>query len=342
MRRHHGKHPAMHENRAYRSGLPPGPVRLSACPARSGTNGGRAGAHGGRPQPASAAQGPTAWGNLLDNGTTSSAAPTQAEPKPSQIVTGNGPLADAKARVAAGQWIDARAGLNDVFQAGHLSDADAAAARTELQEINQTIVFSPKTFPDDPYSLGYSVRQGDSLAKIAAGHDTTWQLLARINHLDPRRLRYGTTIKVVRGPFFAVVRKGAYTIDAYLGGLPGKPGSMYVMSFPVGLGKDNSTPTGLWAIAPHAKLKHPTYYPPEGGDPIDADDPKNPLGGYWIALTGIDGQAIGRTSYGIHGTIEPDSIGHQSSMGCIRLRNDDIAMVFDLMVEGKSLVRVDP
>ena len=117
---------------------------------------------------------------------------------------------------------------------------------------------------------------------------------------------------------------------------------MYVMTFQVGLGKDDSTPTGTWAIGPHAKLKHPTYYPPEGGPAIDADDPKNPLGGYWIALTGIQGQAVGRTSYGIHGTIDPDSIGKQASMGCVRLKNADIAMVFDLMVEGKSRVLVKP
>jgi len=279
---------------------------------------------------------PAAWGNLLDNGST-----TAVESKPSPLVTGSGAISDGRNRMGAGELIDARTELNDALQSGHLSDADATAARTLLMQINQTVVFSPKPFAGDPYAVAYSVRQGDSLARIAFAHDSTWQLLARINHLDPRRLRYGTTIKVVHGPFFAVVRKGAYTLDAYLGALPGKPGSMYVMSFPVGLGRDDSTPTGLWAIAPHAKLKHPTYYPPEGGPQIDADDPKNPLGGYWIALTGIEGQAVGRTSYGIHGTIEPDSIGHQSSMGCIRLRNDDIALVFDLMVEGKSLVRVE-
>lgn len=43
-------------------------------------------------------------------------------------------------------------------------------------------------------------------------------------------------------------------------------------------------------------------------------------------------------SYGIHGTIDPDSIGKQSSLGCIRLHTDDIAMVYDMLVEGKSMV----
>ena len=115
---------------------------------------------------------------------------------------------------------------------------------------------------------------------------------------------------------------------------------MFVTSYPVGLGRDDSTPVGTWIVEPHRKLKHPTYYSPRGEGVIAADDPKNPLGGYWIGLTGTEGQAVGKLSYGIHGTIDPDSIGKQSSMGCIRIRPDDIAVVFDMMVEGKSLVLV--
>jgi lipoprotein-anchoring transpeptidase ErfK/SrfK len=115
---------------------------------------------------------------------------------------------------------------------------------------------------------------------------------------------------------------------------------MYVTTFSVGLGRDQSTPVGTWMIEPHHKLKHPTYYSPRGEGVIASDDPKNPLGGYWIGLTGTEGQALGKLSYGIHGTIDPASIGKQSSMGCIRLRSEDIALVYDLMVEGKSMVVV--
>jgi lipoprotein-anchoring transpeptidase ErfK/SrfK len=283
------------------------------------------------------------WSQLLSGGSANGTPPPNlAAPKPGPIVTGNGPLADGRARLSAGQFLEARSALTDALQSGKLSDSDVPGAKALLSEINQTVIFSPRVISGDPFVLAYSVRQGDSLAKIAAANGTTWELLSRINHLDPRRLRYGTTIKVIRGPFFAVVTKKTFTMDIYLGGLPDQKGSTYVESFVVGLGKDDSTPTGLWAIAAHAKLRHPTYYPPEGGSPIDADDPKNPLGGYWIGLTGVEGQAAGQSSYGIHGTIEPDSIGKQASMGCIRLRNDDIAQVFDLMSEGKSKVLVRP
>ena len=57
-------------------------------------------------------------------------------------------------------------------------------------------------------------------------------------------------------------------------------------------------------------------------------------------MTGTDGNAIGKQSYGIHGTIDPDSIGKQASMGCIRMKNEDISQVFELLIEGKSTVLV--
>jgi lipoprotein-anchoring transpeptidase ErfK/SrfK len=113
---------------------------------------------------------------------------------------------------------------------------------------------------------------------------------------------------------------------------------MYVTTLPVGLGEDGSTPTGVWAV--QNRLPNPAYYSPRGEGVIAADDPKNPLGEHWIGLTGTEGAAVGKSSYGIHGTIEPDSIGKQASMGCIRLRNEDVARVYDALVEGKSTVTV--
>jgi len=255
-------------------------------------------------------------------------------------VTGTSLIARAQARIDAGRLLEARSDLNDALQSGNLDDTQVASVKALIGQINQTVVFSRRHFGDDAYGGVYVVQPGDNLAKIALARDCTWELLSRINGIDPRHLRSGATIKVVEGPFFAVVEKHKFIIDIYLGGLPGEKSSMFVTSYPVGLGRDDSTPVGTWMIEPHRKLKHPTYYSPRGEGILNADDPKNPLGGYWIGLTGTEGQAVGKMSYGIHGTIEPDSIGKQSSMGCIRLRADDIAMVYDMMVEGKSMVVV--
>jgi LysM repeat protein len=251
-------------------------------------------------------------------------------------------IAQAKSKVHAGKLLEARDLANAPLVAGKLNGADADAARALLSEINQTVVFSTRKFADDRFGGTYQVLGGDRLERIGAKHAVTSDLLMKINGLsDPRRLRAGSYIKVLKGPFHAVVSKSAFRLDLYLGGLPGSsPDATYVTSYPVGLGKDGSTPLGKWRVEPDRKVKNPVYYSPRGEGVIEADDPANPLGEYWIGLGGIEGEAVGKESYGIHGTIDPASIGKMESLGCIRLKNQDIAVVFSALVEGKSTVLV--
>jgi LysM repeat protein len=248
-------------------------------------------------------------------------------------------IPDAKARADGGDLLATRQLLNDGLITGKLADADADAARRQIDEINKTVVFSAKKFPEDPWGGVYQVASGERLATIAARNGVTWEFLSRVNGVTPKKLRSGQNIKVFKGPFYAVVYKHLFKMEIYLGA-PAGPGSMYVTSFPVGLGKDNSTPTGVWMCKTGDKIRNPRYYPPRGGEIMAPDDPKNPLGGYWIAIEGLDGQAVGKESYGIHGTIDPTSIGKMESMGCIRLKAEDISWVFDLLVDGKSRVLV--
>jgi len=44
--------------------------------------------------------------------------------------------------------------------------------------------------------------------------------------------------------------------------------------------------------------------------------------------------------YGIHGTIDPASIGENMSMGCIRMLPKDVALVYDLLVNKHSRVTI--
>ena len=63
--------------------------------------------------------------------------------------------------------------------------------------------------------------------------------------------------------------EGGQGFDTLLGS-PGESGSMYITSFNVGLGKDDSTPTGTWQVEPHKKIKNPTYFSPRGEGVIEA------------------------------------------------------------------------
>lgn len=251
------------------------------------------------------------------------------------------PLVDGKKLLDAGKLVEGRKLLNDALNSGQLKEpGDVSAAKAMIREANRVLVYSPQRIEGDPYVDVVTIQKGDRLTKIANDHFCTYEMILKINGLDSdRRLRPGQQLKVLKGPMHAVVDKRAFTLDLYLGA-PGGPDSMYINTYRVGLGTDNSTPTGLWRVERGNKLKNPTYYSPRGEGVIAAGDPANPLGPYWIGLTGAEGNAVGKTSYGIHGTIHPDSIGKMESMGCIRLVNDDIAQVFISLYEVKSTVRV--
>lgn len=252
-------------------------------------------------------------------------------------------LTDAQALITQNKPAAARRLLNAALIAGQLPPEQVLAVKQQIAQLNQTMVFSTRRLPGDEWIDAYVVQPGDMLKVIAPRYNLTIDFIQRINKIaDPRKTRSGMTLKLFKGPFHAVVSKSAFTLDLYLGA-PGGEGSMYICTFPVGLGQDDSTPVGRWDVTPGRKLAHPVYYDPRNqGVVYEASDPKNPLGDYWIGLTGVEGEAVGKMSYGIHGTIEPDSVGKMSSMGCIRLRNEDVKLVYEMLVEGKSTVLVKP
>ena len=93
--------------------------------------------------------------------------------------------------------------------------------------------------------------------------------------------------------------------------------------FPIAVGKRLSpTPVGCFTIS--NVIKNPTWYP-VGRPPVPPGS-DNPLGGYWLGLS-IEG-------YGIHGNNKPSSIGASESNGCIRMHNDDVALLVQLVSVG--------
>jgi len=240
-------------------------------------------------------------------------------------------LKSGREALARGDFIAARTTLSKALDKG-LPPADEQYARNELARIAETTLFSRARLPNDPLVVEHKVVPGDSMAKIVAPLGITPELAARINQIkNPQIIRLGATLKLIRGPFSAVIDKSDHRLDVFLG-------DIYVRSFNVGLGAGEGTPTGLWAV--RNKLLNPEWIDPATGHRYLADAPDNPIGERWIGLVGLNGDALGRSGFGIHGTIDAASIGRDQSMGCIRLVADDVSWVFDLLVEGKSRVAV--
>ena len=90
-------------------------------------------------------------------------------------------------------------------------------------------------------------------------------------------------------------------------------GSRLIKTYPIAVGKIlTPTPTGIYTI-------------------INKDNtPPVQFGVLWMGLS--------KPHYGIHGTNNPASIGHNMSHGCIRMYNDDVLELSSLVPIGTPVV----
>ena len=81
-----------------------------------------------------------------------------------------------------------------------------------------------------------------------------------------------------------------------------------IKSYPVAVGRpETPTPLGDWTIVQKTL------------------DPGGPFGARWMRLS------IPWGAYGIHGTNNPASIGQAASHGCVRMYNEDVIELYDLV-----------
>ena len=123
-------------------------------------------------------------------------------------------------------------------------------------------------------------------------------------------------VEVAGVPYRLDVRTAAHELDLY-------EGDELVRTFPVGIGKaDTPTPGG-------------TFYLKELLRPPDPDGDYGPfaygLSGFSTTLDSFMG---GEAVIGLHGTDDPSSVGRDVSSGCIRMRNEDITELAELLPLG--------
>lgn len=96
-------------------------------------------------------------------------------------------------------------------------------------------------------------------------------------------------------------------------------GGQVVRSYKVAVGAPlTPSPPGVYQIV--SLVRAPAWYQP---GKVVPPGPLNPLGPRWMGLS--------LKGYGIHGTNTPRSIGEAKSHGCIRMRNDDVEELFELV-----------
>lgn len=192
--------------------------------------------------------------------------------------------------------------------------------KKHLDELNQALVFSPGTGPD---SIIYTVKPGDTLVKIAKANNTTPELIMRLNRKGSTKILPQEPLKILHGKVSLLVDKSDFTLTLLLDG-------NYIKQYLIGTGKNDKTPEGKFII--ENRIKDPVWYAPEGVYPFG--HPQNILGTRWLGFQ----DSPGLIGYGIHGTTEPESVGSESSNGCIRMLNKDVEELFDFVTEGTEVV----
>ncbi len=227
-------------------------------------------------------------------------------------------FAQAERAFLQGAYPEAKLLYQQVLEQSPASEM-APAAQQRLGEVNLRLILSPAMTPD---ALIYRVQPGDTLTQIAKKFGTTVELLQAANGLTGDRIRPEQRLKVVKASFSLIVDKSQNSLAL-------KNGEEMLKVYRCSTGAGGNTPIGRFKII--NRLVDPPWYTPEGV--IPHDDPRNVLGSRWM---GFD-----QPGYGIHGTIDPSSIGQAVTQGCVRLVNSDVEELFILLPEGTPVTIVD-
>ena len=203
--------------------------------------------------------------------------------------------------------------------AEHPDFQDIEKIQKELGDVNMAIIFSNAPTPN---SVIYEVQPGDSIAKLAQKYKTTMDLIKKDNHLSGDVIRAGQKLRIWTGEFNVFVDKSQNVLLL-------KEGDEVVKVYQVSTGANNSTPVGEFKIV--NKLVDPVWF--NRGAVVPPESPANVLGSRWLGFD-IPG-------YGIHGTIEPQTIGQQVTAGCVRMTKQDVEEIYTLLPVGTKVTIVD-
>ncbi len=189
----------------------------------------------------------------------------------------------------------------------------------KIEDLNIKLLFSPVVTAKTTL---YQIKPGDTLGKIAREFKTTVELIKKSNNLNEDKILPGKKIKVWTAPFSILVDKTQNILIL-------KSGEEVVKIYIVATGVNNSTPVGTFKIV--EKLPNPTWF--KAGAVVAPGSPENVLGTRWMGFN--------LAGYGIHGTIEPQSLGKQVTQGCVRMANGEVEELYTIVPKDTEVTIVD-
>jgi lipoprotein-anchoring transpeptidase ErfK/SrfK len=230
--------------------------------------------------------------------------------------------AQATARDLAAKAGDNEAALRQLTRA-YLATIDRStrvAQRAALLEASAKVHYG--STPSSGMTT-YTIARGDVLSRVADAHRTDYRFIQRLNKMQNDRVRIGQRLKIPQAPITVVVLKKDFELVILFNGNA-------LAVFDVATGKDDRTPESTFRIG--TKMVEPDWYSPDG-KVYKYGNPENILGTRWLAFENTDQHQ----GFGIHGTSFPESIGTEASMGCIRMRNAEVEVLYDLVPRGAEV-----
>lgn len=228
-------------------------------------------------------------------------------------------LKEAEARAKKGEFLEVQRVLRDAL-ARFAADPRIGDVQRQLEAVNMSVLVSGLAVPE--LTAQREVAAGDTLSMIADEFRTTVPFIMKQNGLTSDTIRAGQRLRIWTGRLGILIDKSQNTLML-------RSNEDLVKTYPVSTGKDNITPVGTFKIV--TKLVKPAWT--HEGRIIPYGDPANILGSRWL---GFD-----LSSYGIHGTTEPDKIGQQVTAGCVRMRNADVEELYDLLPVNTEVTIMD-
>lgn len=204
---------------------------------------------------------------------------------------------------------EAQKAYEKILKKQALTPLQRRKTQQRLESVNIRMFFSPVKTPG---SLIYTVKDGDRLYDISKKYKTNMELIKKTNQLSKDELLKGMKLKIVKGTFSIEVDKSENRLILFFN-------KKQVKQYSVTTGANNKTPVGTHKII--NRIENPVWYYDD--KVIPAGSKNNRLGTRWM---GFD-----KLGYGIHGTVEPEDIGKQASLGCVRMLNRDVEELYLLV-----------
>ena len=214
-----------------------------------------------------------------------------------------------------GLLVEGRGSLNAALSMMD-NDTRAQGVREQLAALNDAVFLGTAVLPEDPAVRLVEIQEGDSFLKLGQKYAVPAALLEMVNPgVNPRNLKVSVGVKIIEGPFHLRMFKSVRRLDLYARDL-------YVRSFPAEVVEGDFLPSGTYRLSSGGKIQVGNRE--------------------WIGIEGVIEKTRDVSCGWLYGEAGPRMTRGDVRVSGLKLRDSDLAQLYNVLVETRSLLRVEP